>query len=122
MEHKDPLAEAVGANLKAGAVGRKWIVAARPAVVVVRLRGVGIVFTIVEDHLKHPGIVWKLSRVNGLPSHSVAIRHTIAILDALQIAIRRPAGLTAILLVCSCNKLTLLILKNPPRILTLVLI
>src|SRR5690606_32624077 len=83
---------------------------------------VGIVFTIVEDHLKHPGIVWKLSRVNGLPSHSVAIRHTIAILDALQIAIRRPAGLTAILLVCSCNKFTLLILKNPPRILTLVLI
>ena len=54
VKHQDTLAEPCGANFEGGTIGRKGIGSEIPVTCVIRLRHIGVVLAVVEDHLEHP--------------------------------------------------------------------
>ncbi len=89
VEQQHTLAEAVGAHLEAGAVGREGVVAARPGAGLGRGGGIGVVVAIVEDDLEHPAGVGNLGRGQQRRPSPLAVqqRGAIAVADVLDGAI-----------------------------------
>ncbi len=104
VEQQHAPAEAVGAHLEAGAIGREGVVAARPGAGLGRGGGVGVVVAVVEDDLEHPAGGGDLGRGQVRRPSPLAVqqRDAVAVADVLDGAIdpaARVGGVAAVGLV-----------------------
>src|SRR5205823_3802195 len=102
MEHQDPLAEPIRADLKSRAVGGERVVSNGPgnriafSRIVDWLRSIGVVFAIIQHGLEHP--IGVSRQWSGWLIRSIVREkwRSIAVTDALEVAIGRTGLVGAI--------------------------